>query len=288
MSGTAITLLDGAVGTSLWAKARDKVPVWRYNLEQPEIVRELHREYLDAGSRIILANTFGANRIAVRSSGFQVDEVVSAGVRLAREELCGRAETALSIGPLSVLLEPYGDLSEAEAFEIFDEQISAGVSQQPDLIVFQTFMDLEMLRVALRAAVRHNLPIFCMMTFTEVGKTMMGNSVQDFVEGVREFPVAALGLNCSIGPDKAVPVMAQFRQYTDLPLLFKPNAGRPISDGVVTSAEYDADVFVEDCMPALACDIQYIGGCCGSDPTYIRALRDRLQLAPSAGAARIS
>lgn len=227
MNDKKLVLLDGAVGTGLWAKTDNKVAVWRYNLEDPRIVQELHQEYLDAGAQIILANTFGANRMALRGTDYTVEEIVSAGVRLAREALAGRAETALSIGPLPVLLEPYGDLSEEEAYELFDQQISAGAAEKPDHIFLQTFMDLRMLQIAARAAVRHGIPVSAMMTFTEVGKTMMGNSVQDFVEGMREFPLTAVGLNCSLGPERAVPVIAAFRQYTDLPLMFKPNAGSP-------------------------------------------------------------
>ena len=110
-------------------------------------------------------------------------------------------------------------------------------------------------------AVRHGIPVSAMMTFTEVGKTMMGNSVQDFVEGMREFPLTAVGLNCSLGPERAVPVIAAFRQYTDLPLMFKPNAGKPVSQGDGTTVEYTADIFVEDSLPALDADVTYIGGC---------------------------
>lgn len=272
-----IILLDGGVGTSLWAKTEKKVAVWRYNLENPAIVQQLNLEYLEAGSQIILSNTFGANRIAVHGSGYQVEEIVSTAVRLTREVLDNRAKTALSIGPLPTLLEPYGDLSAEEAYEIFDEQIRAGVSEKPDVIVLQTFMDLEMLRIALRAAAKYDLPIFAMMTFTEIGKTMMGNSVGDFVAGVKEFPIEAIGLNCSLGPDKAVPIIGQFRQYTDLPLLFKPNAGKPILGGVNSSVEYDAQTFVNESLPALQYGVRYMGGCCGSDPSYIRALRLALQ-----------
>lgn len=277
MNDKKLVLLDGAVGTGLWAKTDDKVAVWRYNLEDPRIVQELHQEYLDAGAQIILANTFGANRMALRGTDYTVEEIVSAGVRLAREALAGRAETALSIGPLPVLLEPYGDLSEEEAYELFDQQISAGAAEKPDHIFLQTFMDLRMLQIAARAAVRHGIPVSAMMTFTEVGKTMMGNSVQDFVEGMREFPLTAVGLNCSLGPERAVPVIAAFRQYTDLPLMFKPNAGKPVSQGDGTTVEYTADIFVEDSLPALDADVTYIGGCCGSDASYIRALRGRLR-----------
>ena len=271
-----IVLLDGAVGTSLWEKASDHVAVWRYNLENPGIVKELTEEYIEAGAQIVLANTFGANRYVVKRSPYSVQDVVSAGVRLAREGAAGRAKVALSIGPLPVLLEPYGDLSEEEAYEIFDEQISAGVSAQPDIIVLQTFMDVDMMHIAAEAALKHNLPIFSMMTFTEVGKTIMGHSVERFVDTMKDIPLAAIGVNCSLGPDKAVPIIASFRKYTDLPLAFKPNAGKPIMQDGEQKVEYDVDTFVNDIVPALDYDVKYIGGCCGSNPKYITALRQRI------------
>ena len=137
-----IVLLDGAVGTSLWEKTTDKGAVWRYNIENPAIVKELAEDYVDAGAQIILANTFGANRYAVSKTNYSVQEIVSTGVRLARETIAGRAKVALSAGPLPLLLEPYGDLSEEDAYAAFDEQISAGVAEKPDVIVLQTFMDL--------------------------------------------------------------------------------------------------------------------------------------------------
>lgn len=271
-----VVLLDGAVGTSLWEKTDDRGPVWRYNLEKPEIVRELCTEYADAGAQIILANTFGANRLAVKRSPYSVQQIVGAGVRLAREAVGNRAKVALSAGPLPLLLEPYGDLTEEEALELFDEQISAGMEEKPDLIVLQTFMDADMMRVAIQAAARHDVPIFSMLTFTEVGKTIMGHSVERFVDTVKDLPVAAIGVNCSLGPEKAVPIIASFRQYTDLPLIFKPNAGKPILQDGEEKVQYDVDTFVEDCLPALGCDVKYIGGCCGSNASYIRAMRQRI------------
>ncbi len=271
-----IVLLDGAVGTSLWEKTDRRVAVWRYNIENPAIVTELATEYADAGAQIILANTFGANRLAVQKSDYAVDQIVGAGVHLAREAIGGRAKVALAIGPLPVLLEPYGDLTEDEARAIFREQIAAGVAEKPDVIVLQTFMDADMMRVAAEAAADFGLPIFSMMTFTEVGKTIMGHSVEYFIGALRGLPVAAVGVNCSLGPEKAVPIIASFRQYTDLPLIFKPNAGKPILQEGGEKMQYDVDTFVEDCMPALAYDVRYIGGCCGSNAAYIRALRKRI------------
>ena len=271
-----IVLLDGAIGTGLWEKADDKVPVWRYNIENPAIVKELAREYAEAGSQIIHTNTFSANRITLQRSDYTVTQVVSAAVRLAKEALGDSAKASLDIGPLPMLMEPYGDLTEEEAFEMFDEQISAGVTEKPDLITLETFSDADMLRIAAEAAAKHGLPIFTMMTFTEVGKTIMGHSVERFIETIADLPVTAVGLNCSLGPDKAVPIIASFRQYTDLPLIFKPNAGKPIlaEDGS-EKVQYDVDTFVEDSMPALEHDVKYIGGCCGSSPAYIRALKNK-------------
>ena len=277
MKREEIVLLDGALGTCLWEKTDDRGPVWRYNLENPKIVKEVAAEYTDAGSQIVLTNTFGANRLAVKRTDYTVEQVVSAGVRLAKEAVGDRAKTALSIGPLPVLMEPYGDLTEEEAFELFDEQISAGAGEGPDIILLETFMDADMLRIAAEAAAKHGLPIFCTMTFTEVGKTIMGHSVERFVDTLKGLPVSAVGINCSLGPEKAVPIIASFRQYTDLPLIFKPNAGKPIlqEDGA-ESVQFDVDTFVEDCMPALDCDVKYIGGCCGSNPSYIRAMKERI------------
>jgi len=272
-----IVLLDGAMGTKLWEKAENKVPVWRYNLEQPGIVSEVTREYVEAGAEIVQANTFGANCYAVRRAGYAVGDVVSAGVRMAREAAGTRARVALSVGPLPVLMEPYGDLTEEEAIAAFDEQIAPGVAEGADLIAFETFMDADMMRVAVEAASRYSLPVFATMTFAEMGKTIMGHSVERFVEALEGLPVTAVGLNCSLGPEKAVPVIASFEQYTDLPLIFKPNAGKPVTENGENRVEYDIDTFVTDCMPALEYNVKYIGGCCGSSPDYIRAMIRRIR-----------
>ena len=276
-----IVLLDGAVGTSLWEKADKygfpKNPVWTYNVEHPEIVKELAAEYLDAGSQIILANTFGANGPAVkRSSAYTTPEIVKAGVRLAREAVGGKAEVSLSVGPLSALLEPYGELSETECREIYEEHIGSGMEEKPDSIMIQTFMDLEMMRIAAIVAKQYNVPVYCTMTFEKVGRTIMGNTVQQVIDVLTPLGIDAIGMNCSLGPDLALPVIREFAEKTDLPLVFKPNAGKPISasDGS-SAAEYDAATFVREVEPALEY-VSYVGGCCGSNPSYIRALREIL------------
>lgn len=278
-----IILLDGAGGTTLWSLAEEKGyakdPVWKYNVEHPELVKQLAELYIDAGSQIIYSNTFGANGPAVaRSSNYSVAEVVSAGVRLAKEAALGTGvKVALDIGPLSLMMEPYGDLTEEEAEEIFREQIGAGMAERPDLIVLETFMDLEMLKVAASVAKSYDVPVLCTMTFEARGRTMMGNRVEDIAEELSELGVDGIGLNCSLGPGDALPIIREFAEHTDLPLVFKPNAGKPVlaEDGSVVSP-YSATDFAEDVAPVLDL-VTYLGGCCGSSPEYIRTLRKTLE-----------
>lgn len=278
-----IILLDGAGGTTLWSLAEEKGyakdPVWKYNVEHPELVKQLAELYIDAGSQIIYSNTFGANGPAVaRSSNYSVAEVVSAGVRLAKEAALGTGvKVALDIGPLSLMMEPYGDLTEEEAEEIFREQIGAGMAERPDLIVLETFMDLEMLKVAASVAKSYDVPVLCTMTFEARGRTMMGNRVEDIAEELSELGVDGIGLNCSLGPVDALPIIREFAEHTDLPLVFKPNAGKPVlaEDGSVVSP-YSATDFAEDVAPVLDL-VTYLGGCCGSSPEYIRTLRKTLE-----------
>ena len=278
-----IILLDGAGGTTLWSLAEEKGyakdPVWKYNVEHPELVKQLAELYIDAGAQIIYSNTFGANGPAVaRSSNYSVAEVVSSGVRIAKEAASGTGvKVALDVGPLSLMMEPYGDLTEEEAEEIFREQIGAGMTEQPDLIVLETFMDLEMLKVAATVAKSHGVPVLCTMTFEARGRTMMGNRVEDIVEELSKLGVDGIGLNCSLGPVDALPIIREFAEHTDLPLVFKPNAGKPVlaEDGSVISP-YSAADFAEDVAPVLDL-VTYLGGCCGSSPEYIRTLRKRLE-----------
>ena len=205
-----ITLLDGGVGTTLWEIAQEhglsRDPVWKYNIEHEEIVIEHHKRMIAAGAEIILANTFGANPPAVkRSSVYDAKDVVAKGVKLALDCVKGTdVKVYLPFGPLSMLLEPYGDLEEDECEQLYDEVISAGVSSGCEGIYLQTFMDIEMMRIAVTVAKRYSLPVFSSMSFEAVGKTMMGNSVKDYIELIEPLGVDAIGINCSLGPIEAV------------------------------------------------------------------------------------
>ena len=144
------------------------------------------------------------------------------------------------------------------------------------MILIQTFMDLEMMRVATVEAKKYGLPVMCSMTFEKNGKTMFGNSVEDTIDTLSPLGIEAIGLNCSLGPDLALPIIKEFSEKTDLPLLFKPNAGKPIlsADGEAVSP-YTAERFAEEVKPALQY-VSYIGGCCGSDADYIKEIKKML------------
>ena len=274
-----ITLLDGAFGTSLWHYADEagvkNDPVWKYNIEHPELVAKLTKAYYEAGSQIIQCNTFGANGPAVkRSSDYAPADVVTAAVKIAKDALAGTdAIIGLPFGPLSMLLEPYGDLEEDECFEIYDEVIGAGAKAGADIVMLETFMDKEMMRIAATVGKKYDLPVFCSMTFEKSGKTMMGNSVQDIIDILAPIGIDAIGMNCSLGPEQAMPIIKEFSEKTDLPLIFKPNAGKPIlnSDGT-SSAPIGPEEFAQLLKPAFEY-ASYVGGCCGSDPTYIAEIK---------------
>ena len=276
-----ITLLDGASGTRLWALSDaaglPKKPSWTYNIEHPELVTQVAREYVEAGSGIIFTNSFNANRQMLAGQSVSVAEVVSAAVAAAKAATAGTdARVALDVGPLNGMMEPYGELTEAEASEIFAEQIDAGMAAGAELIALETFMDLEMLRCAVISAKRYDVPVLASMTFQAGGRTMMGVSPANTVAALAPLGVDAVGLNCSLGPAEALPVLREFAAATDLPLIFKPNAGLPVTapDGTVVSP-YTAETFAKESAPALEL-AAYVGACCGSSADYIRALKSLL------------
>ena len=164
-------------------------------------------------------------------------------------------------------------MEEDECREYYEEQIGAGMDAGAEAIYLQTFLDLEMMRIATEVAKQYKVPVLCSLSFEKVGKTMMGNSVEDVVKTLEPLGIDAIGMNCSLGPELALPVIKEFKKYTELPLIFKPNAGLPITDesGKEVSP-YTAEMFVKEVTPALEY-ATYIGGCCGTDPTYIAELK---------------
>ena len=275
-----IYLLDGANGTCLWAKTGDTGPVWRYNKMFPDKVMELAGEFIDAGSDFVLSNTFSANRPSVEPYDFSVEEIVREGVILAKEAAKGRAKALLDIGPLTGLLIPFGKIAKEEAKEYFGEMIKYGMMEKPDGILLETFMDLEMLKIACTEARKYDAPLFCSMSFTKYnpkkgGRTMFGNTPAQITKELSVFEPEAIGLNCSEGPEETLPIIKEFSEVTDIPLIYKPNAGMPKVEG---GSEVDYEDFAREVSKAAELPgVKYIGGCCGSSPLYIEALAKKLR-----------
>ncbi len=269
-----LTFLDGALGSNLMRKGGESVAL--LNRTDPQSVVSLHRQYIEAGSQIICTNTFGVNRYSCDPS--EVRDLVGLGVELAREAVGDNSEikVALDVGPLSELLEPYGDLEVDDCAEQYREIIAAGMEKKPDCIFFETFMDIEMLEISVKEASQYDIPILCSMSFTEVGRTIMGNSVQQMCERLEQYSPMAIGMNCSMEPALSVRVATEFRNFTNLPIIFKPNAGKPrFSNGEVSYE--DAEIFANECRPIVALENVFIGGCCGSTPDHIKTLCQLLQ-----------
>jgi len=264
-----VILLDGAMGTELMKRGvtTPRFPE-QVNLTDPAAVQAIHRDYIEAGSSIIYACTFGCNPVKAR--GEAVAPVIGAALANARAAAGKEARVALDVGPLGQLLEPYGDLSEEEAEAAFREVFAAGGAA--DLIVLETFFDLTELLIALEAA-RKTLPdkpVFATMTFQQSGRTLTGVTVEEMARSLAEGGAAAVGLNCSLGPVEALPLARALRQATDKPIIVKPNAGMP--DPATGAYPMDAAAFAEAMAPILRLGVQYAGGCCGTDPDYIREL----------------
>ena len=289
----ATVLCDGAMGTMLYARG---VFINRcydeLNLSQPEMVREVHAEYLQAGAEVIETNTFGANRFRLEHFGFgdKVREINVAGVKLARqcveqirEKQASEAFVAGSIGPLGVRLEPLGKVGLDEAREAFAEQISAMVEGGPgvgvDLLVVETLTSLVEAEQAIRAArsVAPEVPVIVMMTVDEDGNCLDGASAETAATKLTAWGADAIGCNCSAGPATVLSVIERMRPLTTLPLAAMPNAGIPRAvEGrtiYLTSPEYMAS-FTRKLVKAGA---SFVGGCCGTTPSYIRAMKSSLR-----------
>ena len=230
METTNYTILDGGMGTMLQAAG---LPVGQlpevWNLTNPEQVARIQRKYVEAGAQVIYANTFGANRHKVAASGYTPKELIAGGIQAARAAAGDRkVKVALDVGPIGQLLEPLGTMSFDEAYDIYKEMVVAGEEAGADLVIFETMSDLYEVKAAVLAA-RENtrLPVWVTMTFEATGRTFVGVTVPAMALTLTGLGVDALGFNCSLGPKELLPMVEELRQWTDLPMILKPNAGLP-------------------------------------------------------------
>jgi methionine synthase / methylenetetrahydrofolate reductase(NADPH) len=277
-------LCDGAMGTLLYAKGIFINRCYdELNVSHPDLIRGVHREYLQAGAEIIETNTFGANsfRLARHSIADQVHDINRAGAKLAREAAKSfDVWVAGSVGPLGVRIEPLGKTSFDEARVAFREQISALAEGGVDLIILETFGYLEELHQALLAArdVNPKLPIVAQVTIDEEGNCLDGSTPETFTPRLEEWGADVIGCNCSVGPVDMLDAIERVRQLTSLPLAAQPNAGIPRSvEGrniYLCSPEYMASY----ARKFVAAGVRLIGGCCGTTPDHIRVMKSALRV----------
>ena len=270
-------LLDGGMGTMLQARglAMDEAPELAA-LEHPDWVRDIHRAYVDAGTQILCANTFGANREKLRRTGKTPEDVIGPSIAVAREAAAGRALVALDIGPIGQLLEPTGLLKFEEAVDIFKEEVRAAVAAGADLVMIETMTDLQEARAALLAVKEScSLPVMVTMTYEATGRTFLGCSPAAAALTLEGMGADAIGVNCSLGPREMPPLVEELTRWTTLPIAIKPNAGLPDPGG----AGYDitAEEFAQSMAALTELGVKLYGGCCGTTPEYIALLTAALK-----------
>lgn len=273
----APVVLDGAWGTQLQALGLPPgtLPdLW--NVERPEAVLQVAKSYVEAGSQIILTNTFGANRINLKRYGLEdrLEAINRQGVAISKEAADGVAKVFASIGPTGALLM-MGEVSEAEFERVFAEQAELLAAAGADGIVVETMSDLAEAQIAVRAAKQTGLPVVACMAFQagkNLDRTIMGVSCAQAAQGLLEAGADVIGANCGRGIEGFGELLRQFRQVTDAPVWLKPNAGMPENVEGRTIYRTQAEEFAAYVPQLVAGGAQFIGGCCGTSPEFIRAI----------------
>jgi 5-methyltetrahydrofolate--homocysteine methyltransferase len=265
-------ILDGGMGTMLQAKGlRLGEHPELAALDHPDWLLDIHRAYAAAGTQILCANTFGANREKLKRTGRTVEEVIPPSIAIAKEAAAGRALVALDLGPIGQLLEPTGTLDFETAVEIFAQQVRAGAAAGADLVMIETMTDLQECRAALLAVKENSgLPVMVSMTYEERGRTFLGHAPACAALTLEGMGADAIGVNCSLGPREMPALVEELTRWTALPIMVKPNAGLPDPGG----AGYDitADQFAAAMAELTDLGVKLYGGCCGTTPEYIAKL----------------
>jgi len=271
-----IVTFDGAMGTMLQQSVlrQGELPEL-LNLSNPDEIIRIHRLYAEAGADIITANTFQAHELKLGVDN-SVEEVVAAGVDCAKR--AGAGLVALDVGPLGQLMEPMGTISFERAYSVFKRQMEAGQKAKADLILIETISDIYEAKAAVLAAKENtDLPVICTLTFQDDYRTFVGCDALTAVIFLQDIGVDALGVNCSLGPDKLVPVVEEMLKYSRVPVLVQPNAGLPKIRGGQTVFDLSPEDFCESVLKMVRKGVRLAGGCCGTTPEHIRLLSEKVK-----------
>ena len=290
--GKEILFFDGGMGTLLQQRGlkTGEIPE-TWNMIHPEIIRQIHKEYLLAGSNIISANTFGVNAFKCKNLGYTVEELVTAGIKLTKEAIAeAKSETnqpmysALDIGSLGKLLKPLGELTFDEAYHTFQDIVIAGDKAGADLILIETVSDSYEIKAAVLAAKENsNLPVIVTMIFDEGGKLLTGGDVSSAAAMLEGLGVDAIGFNCGLGPKQMEKLLPPLTKCCSIPIVVNPNAGLPVVVNGQTMYNVAPDEFAESVKTLIALGASAVGGCCGTTPEHIKRTVERckgMQISP--------
>lgn len=267
---------DGAMGTMLQAEDLDMGAIpEELNLDSPELIRNIHKQYINAGAQIVYTNTFGANSYKLKHSKYSLEQVITSGIALAKQAAAGTDTLiAQDIGPIGQLLEPSGTLTFDQAYAVYKEQVLLG--EDSDLIVLETMTDLYELKAAVLAAKENSSrPVVCTMSFEQNRRTFAGVSIPCMALTLEGLGADAIGINCSLGPKEFYPIAEELCRWTTLPVIAKPNAGLP--DPVTNTYTVFPEEFALEMEKLTGLGVKLFGGCCGTTPEYIRVLKQKLK-----------
>lgn len=274
-----ILFFDGAMGTMLQKHGMPSGEIPELlNIKNPELLYQIHSEYLRAGADIITTNTFGVNDFKMQKTGYSVDEIIKSAIELAKSAVIKYNSTsskyvALDMGPSGKLLEPLGNFSFEDAYNLFKKIVICGEKYKADLIIIETMSDTYEAKAAILAAKENTtLPIFCTMTFDEHGHTLTGADVITMVSLLEGLGVDCVGINCGLGPIQIKTLYEKLRQYISVPVIIQPNAGMPVYKNGSTHYDINPDKFAKYMYEFAQMGACVLGGCCGTTPEYIKKM----------------
>lgn len=275
-------LLDGATGSNLMAAGMPRgVCTEAWILKHRDILKELQQSYVNAGSRVLYAPTFGANRMNLSLHHLEehIKEMNDALVSLARESAKDMAFVAGDITTTGKMMEPAGDLTYETAFEVYKEQISYLSQAGVDFIIAETMINIEETLAAVDAASQVcDLPVLCSMTVEADGSIFSGGNAVEAALALESAGASAVGINCSVGPDQLVSVVRNIKEAVSIPVIAKPNAGMPVIDDKGNAVySMGAAEFAKHMKVLVENGASIIGGCCGTTPEYIKAVAEILK-----------
>ena len=280
-----IVIFDGAMGTML---QKEGLPIGEnpevFGLNNPDKLLKIHKKYLEAGSNVLTTNTFGCNELKITKLGYTVEEVIGNAIKVAKQAIEESDKSkprfiALDIGPIGEMLEPMGTLSFDRAYEIFKRQMIQGEKSGADLIIIETMMDLYEAKVAVLAAKENTkLPVICTMTFEADGRSFTGCLPESMVATIEGLGVDALGVNCSLGPKQLMPIVKKITELSNIPIIVQANAGLPEIKDNEAIYNMTADDFLNGVKSFVNMGVSIIGGCCGTNETFIKNICDNMDL----------